>query len=117
VASVLALVGVYGVLSHFVGQSTREIGIRLALGASQGAVLRTVVGRGLLIIALGVPLGVLQAVWSGRVVQSFLFGVDPHDSVTFATVIGGVLLAGGAACLLPARRAARVDPVVVLRNE
>jgi ABC-type antimicrobial peptide transport system permease subunit len=117
VALVLAAVGVYAVMSYAVAQRSQEIGIRMALGAQPDRVLRSVVGQGLLLAALGVALGTCLALWSVRYVASLLFGIAATDVPTFATV-GLALL--GLACLatwLPARQATRVDPVVALRWE
>ena len=116
-ALVLAVIGVYGVMSYAVAQRTREIGIRMALGAGRQEVVRMVVGRGLRIIALATGFGVAAA-WAGaRLLQSQLFGVSATDLVTFIAV--PVTLAAGAvlACWAPARRAARVDPVIALQSE
>jgi putative ABC transport system permease protein len=116
-ALVLAAVGIYGVMAFSTAQRTRELGIRLALGAEPRDVLRLILRDGARLSALGVGLGVVGALAASRVVASMLFGITPTDPLTFAVVVG---LLGGAALLasyLPARRATRVDPVVALRQE
>jgi putative ABC transport system permease protein len=117
VALILAAVGIYGVMAYLVAQRTREIGIRMALGASTQAVMRLVVGRGLALTLAATLLGIAGAAALSRTLSTLLFGVAPLDPVTFAaaaTVLGAVALL---ACYLPARRAARVDPVVALAEE
>ncbi|MCA1827318.1 MAG: FtsX-like permease family protein, partial [Myxococcales bacterium] len=117
VALALAAVGVYGVMSYGVVQRTKEIGIRMALGAEQHAVLRLVVGDGMRLAGGGIVLGIGLAVALSRVLRGLLFGVSAFDPVAYASLT--VVLAGVAlfASWLPARRAARVDPVVALRAE
>jgi len=113
----LAAIGVYGVMSYLVNQGTRELGIRLALGASPRGILRLIVGSGLQIALLGVGLGLAGAWMLTRFMQSLLFDVAPTDPLTF-TIIPVVLAAVTlVACYLPARRATRIDPVVCLRSE
>jgi ABC-type antimicrobial peptide transport system permease subunit len=116
-ALLLAGVGIYGVLACLVGQRTREIGIRVALGAQRADVLRSVIGRGLMVAVPGVGIG-LAAAWAGsRWLQSQLFGVTGTDVPAY--VASGVLLLAAAllACVLPARRAAAVNPLEALRAE
>jgi putative ABC transport system permease protein len=113
----LTLVGIYGALATAVTQRQREIGIRLALGAAISQVYGLVLGDGLRLAAIGCGLGVLGALAGTRVIASLLYGVAPTDLVTFAVVTGCVLVSSALACYLPARRAARVDPLLAIRTE
>jgi putative ABC transport system permease protein len=117
VAALLAGLGIYGVLAYFVSQRSREIGIRLALGARASDVLRMVVLQGMRPALVGMAVGLAAALALGRVLSSLIFGVRATDPGTFAAV--AVLLAAVAlaACLIPARRAARVSPTTALRDE
>jgi len=117
IALVLAAVGIYGVISYTVSQRSRELGIRIALGASRERVVRLVLGQGLWLTLSGVAIGLAAAFWLTRLIASLLFGVGAVDPITFAGV--SVLLVGVAALAswLPARRAARVDPVIAMRAE
>ncbi|MEP6779099.1 MAG: FtsX-like permease family protein [Gemmatimonadaceae bacterium] len=117
VALLLAAIGTYGVLSYLVTERRREIGIRVALGASAGGIVKLVLRQGLSITALGIALGLGGALALGRVTQSMLFNVSPSDPTTFVTV--GLVIFGVAllACIVPASRAMRVDPLVAIRNE
>jgi predicted permease len=113
----LATVGLYGVISYSVSRRTREIGIRMALGAQVGAVQRLIVGQGMLLTLIALGLGLPGAWMASKLASSFLYGVSPHDLTTFVAV--PIVLVGVAllACWIPARRAARVDPQTVLRYE
>jgi predicted permease len=116
-AITLAMVGVYGLISWFVVRSTREIGVRIALGARAIDVLRLVVGRGLLLTLIGVALGVAGSLALTRVLASLLYQVSPGDPVILAGVAALLVLVGIAACYIPARRATRVDPLIAMRAE
>jgi len=116
-ALLLAAVGVYGVMSYAVAQRTREIGIRMALGAARSQVVRMVLGRGARIVAVAAALGLLIASGAARLLRSQLFGVAADDLLTFVTVPVALAVVALLACYLPARRAAGVDPVIALRSE
>ena len=117
VALILAVVGVYGVLSYSVNQQTREIGIRMAMGAQTSSVLNLVVKQGMRLAIVGLVLGLVVAFAAMRVLSSLLFGVSAHDPLIFGGVTLVLAIAAILACYIPARRAAHVDPLVALRYE
>jgi predicted permease len=116
-ALVLATVGVYGVVSYSVAQRTREIGVRVALGARLTTILRLVVGQGMKLAWIGAGAGLVLSLATTGVLSSILLGVAPRDPVVLALVIGVLTLIAGAACLVPAWRATRIDPRISLRSE
>jgi putative ABC transport system permease protein len=116
-ALILAVVGLYGLISHMVLQRTREIGIRVALGAQRRDILRMVLRQGIVATVAGVAIGIVAALALTRLLSSLLFGVTPGDWVTFLSVAVLLLVVAVVACSIPARRATRVDPIVALRYE
>jgi predicted permease len=116
-ALVLAAVGIYGVMAYSVNRRTREIGVRVALGATAAQVHRLVVGQGMLLTAIGVLVGLAGALGTTRVMASLVYGVGTTDPATFAIIPVVLLAVGFLACWLPARRATRVDPMIALRQE
>jgi predicted permease len=116
-ALLLAIIGVYGVLSYSVSQQTREIGIRMAMGARSGSVLSLIIGQGMRLAIVGLMLGLLIAFATMRVLSSLLFGVSAHDPFTFAGVSLILATAAILGCYIPARRAAKVNPITALRYE
>jgi ABC-type antimicrobial peptide transport system permease subunit len=116
-ALLLAAIGTYGVLSYMVAERRREIGIRMALGADQGRVLALVMKQGLLLTTVGIVAGLAGAFALNRLIASLLFGVQPTDPATIVAVVGTIALVAAAACWIPAWRASRVDPNVVLRED
>ena len=116
-ALLMAALGLYGVIGYSVMQRTQEIGIRMALGAQRGSVLRQVVREGMLLSGWGVGIGLLGALSAGRLMQSQLFDVSPFDPPTFLASSAVLVATSLLACYLPARRATRVDPMVALRND
>jgi putative ABC transport system permease protein len=117
VGLLLAAIGLYGVLAYSVARRTREIGIRMAMGAQLADVIRLILGQGLVLAVFGEVIGITVALATGRVLRAYLFAVSSTDPATFVAV--GLLLAAVAlfACWLPARRAARVNPMEALRYE
>ena len=116
-ATLLTALGLYGVLAFSVAQRTREIGIRVALGAQARDVFKLIIGQGMLLVAIGVGLGLGASYALTRLIASLLFGVTPTNAMTFVVVPAGLALVALVACYLPARRATKVDPLVALRYE
>jgi ABC-type antimicrobial peptide transport system permease subunit len=116
-ALLISAVGIYGVTSYSVSQRTHEMGVRIALGARLGDLLRLVLNDGLRVVCVGAALGLVAALALGRLVESFLFGVTTRDPVTSLVSIAVLMSTGALASLLPALRAGRVDPAEVLRQE
>jgi putative ABC transport system permease protein len=116
-ALVLAALGIYGVMAYFVSQRVREIGIRMAVGAQRGDVLKMVASRGMVLAAIGAAVGVVASLLAARLISGMLFGVSAYDPLTivaFTAILTGAALAAN---YFPARRAAKVDPMVALRYE
>jgi putative ABC transport system permease protein len=117
VALALAMVGTYGLLAYTVAQRTHEIGVRVALGARREGLIRLVLGQGLSLVAIGVVLGSAGSIAVNRALSSVLFGVNPFDLRTLGGVAVVLLGVSLAACLVPALRAARVDPLLAIRGQ
>ena len=115
VALLMAAVGIYGLIQYSIATRTREIGLRVAIGAQPGDIFRMVIGEGLRLSLMGVAIGLLGALWLGRASSSLLFGVTATDPLTFATVSFLLTVVAAAACYFPARRAMRLDPIRALR--
>jgi ABC-type antimicrobial peptide transport system permease subunit len=116
-ALLLAAVGIYGVISYSVGQRTREIGIRMALGAQRGKVFEMILRQGLMLAGSGIALGVVAALGVGRMLAGFLYGVGASDPLTFISLTIFLAAVALAASFFPARRAAKIDPMRALRYE
>jgi len=116
-ALVLAAVGMYGVIAYHVTARTREIGIRVAIGAQPRDVIRLVIGQGLRVTLAGIAIGLMLSAMAARLLASLLYGVSPTDAATWAAAVAVWLAVGLLACWLPARRAARVEPVIALRQD
>ncbi len=117
VALILAAVGIYGVMSYSVAQRTHEIGIRMALGAQTGTVLRLAVGYGLKLVVAGIVIGLIAAFALTRVMATLLFGVTATDPATFTLISLLLICVAAIASYIPARRATKVDPIIALRYE
>jgi len=116
-ALILAVVGLYGVISYMVGERNHEIGVRMALGARRSDVLRLVFGQGARLVVIGLACGFCVALGLSRVLASFVFGINATDPVTFLVTPIALLIAASFAIYIPARRAGQLDPVRTLRNE
>jgi ABC-type antimicrobial peptide transport system permease subunit len=116
-ALLLGIVGIYGVISYSISQRTREIGIRMALGAQRNTLTALFVRQGLWLTGIGVACGLVLAFGVMRLMSSLLFNVSPVDPITYAAITAGVMATAYLACYLPSRRAATVDPVNALRAE
>jgi len=117
IALLLAVAGIYGVLAYAVGRRTREIGIRMALGAHPASMLRLVVSEGMKLVGAGLAIGAVASLALTRLMQALLYGVKPADPLTLAGVAALLCAAAALACYLPARRAMKVDPMTALRVE
>lgn len=117
VALLLAIAGVYGVLSAIMTARLREVGLRVALGASRADIVRLVVGRGLTMAAAGLAIGIAASLATAQLLRSFLFGITPTDPLAMTVAAAVMTIAALTACYLPARRAAAADPIAVLRAE
>ncbi len=113
----IVIVGVYGVISYFVAQRTHEIGVRMALGATQTSVLRLVLRQGALLAVAGVAIGVAASLALARVLRGLLYGIAPSDPATLVGITALLMIVVLAASWIPARRATRVDPLIALRHE
>jgi putative ABC transport system permease protein len=116
-AVVMVIAGLYGMLSQFVGYRRREIGVRMALGATRGGVAGLVLRQGSILVGLGLAIGLVLAIAAGRFVASFLYQVHPVDAWTYAGVVAALSIVALTAAVLPARKAASIEPMQALREE
>jgi ABC-type antimicrobial peptide transport system permease subunit len=116
-AVLMVIAGLYGVLAQLVSYRRREFGIRLAMGATPGGILGLVLRQGLIFVGAGVAIGIVAAAFTGTLVKSFLYQVQPADAWTYSAVVVLLLVVGSVAALIPARRAAAVEPMIALREE
>jgi ABC-type antimicrobial peptide transport system permease subunit len=117
IALLLAAVGIYGLMSYAVEQRTQEIGIRMALGANQGRIMRLILGQGMRLALIGTVVGLGAAYWLTRLLANFLFGIKPGDPLAFSIVAAVLVVVTLLAAFVPTRRAMHVDPIVALRQE
>jgi putative ABC transport system permease protein len=116
-ALILASLSIYGVLSYLVTQRTREIGVRIALGATSQSVVRMIVAQGLRLTSLGLAIGLLAAFWMAKLMTALVYGAGTTDPATYAGTTAVLAAVAIIACVVPARTAARVDPIIALREE
>jgi ABC-type antimicrobial peptide transport system permease subunit len=116
-AGLLATLGLYGVISYMVARRRKEIGVRIALGADRGRVVRLVLREAVLLLGVGLGIGVLLAFWAGRAAATLLFGLKPYDPISMLGAMVALSIVALASSFLPARRAAAVEPMVALRDE
>ena len=116
-AGLLATLGLYGVISYMVARRRKEIGVRVALGADRGRVIRLVLREAVLLLMVGLGIGALLAFWAGRAAATLLFGLKPYDPVSILGAMVALSIVALASSFLPARRAAAVEPMVALRDE
>jgi len=113
----LVILGIYGVMAYSVSMRMQELGVRMALGATRLDVLRLVLKQGMRLVGLGLGVGLLTSLGLARLLRDYLFGISPRDPLTFLVAMLLLAVVGMVACLIPARRATRIDPMVALRSE